>query len=178
MEKRAYAKQLFLHKKTMRFSIVIFSILLSIQVYSQAQLSTNSGIMYINKNQTSGSSLDGKRGGYFGQHYLGDTITMAYDKFLKYYVKYESTGGAYASEKKVIYKTPIYNAVQKIDKEMKKLVKTHAISREDGKNRLGAVLNSAIEIRFYDTSQFESILDQHMKDTERIERYFNALVIQ
>lgn len=150
----------------------------STTTFGQAQASLEGGVMYINKNQKESGSLKGKRGGFYGQHILGDTITMAYDKFLKHYVYYESTGGAYASEKKIIAKRSIYNSVLKLDKHIKKLVRIKEITREEGKSRIGAVLSKAITIRFYETSQFENILSKNMKDLNKVENYYKNLVIQ
>jgi len=142
--------------------------------HSQAIVSNDGGVFYINKNQKSNTNLNGKRGGFHGKHHLGDTVGLAFDKFLKYYVKYESTGGAYAAEKKVIYKENIYNSVIKLDKYFKKEIRANKIPKEEAKERLGIVLNTAIAIRFYDTTDFERMLSV-TKDLERKEYFFNNI---
>ncbi len=168
--------------KSMRkinYSFLIVTIL-SLASYSQAEaqaiLSNDGGVIYINKNQSASSELEGKRGGYFGSHALGDTIQLVYDKFLKLYVKYESEGGAYATEKKVIYKEEIYKSVTKLNKHLTKLAKKGDIPESEAKTRLGNVINSAINIRFYETSGFEDML-KVTRDLELQEKYFNQIRI-
>lgn len=159
---------------------IIFTICLTIsseEVFSQAQISNGSGVIFINKNTAEDSSLEGKRGGFFGTHSLGDSIQFAFDKFLKYYVEYESSGGAYATEKKVINKGEIYKSILELDKFYKKAVKKEEIPRADAVNRYFTVLSNAIAIRYYDTSNFENIL-KVTKDIGLKEQYFLNLEVR
>ncbi len=146
-------------------------------LYSQAQVSDGGGVIYINKNTAGEPTLDGKRGGYFGSHPLGDSIQVMYDKFLKMYVEYQSTGGAYASEKKIIHKEEIYNSIGNFDKYFKKMVRKDEISQSEAVRRYYLILSSAISIRYYDTSEFENIL-KATRDIEQKEKYFNNLTIR
>lgn len=165
-------------KKT-NYSILIVTILCLAtfsQAKGQAMVSNDGGVIYINKNQSISDDLEGKRGGYFGSHALGDTIQLVYDKFLKLYVKYESEGGAYATEKKVIYKEEIYKSVTKLNKHITKLAKKGEIPEKEAKTRLGNIINSAINIRFYETTGFEDLL-KVTRDLELQEKYFNQIKI-
>lgn len=140
-------------------------------------ISSNGGVIYMNKNTATASALEGKRGGFFGSHPLGDTIRSAYDSFLKLYIKYESEGGAYATEKKIIYKEEIHDSVAKLDKYFKKQFKKKEISKEEAKKRMGAILNAAIKVRFYDTSELEGFLAT-ANNIERQEFLFNNIKFQ
>jgi len=149
-----------INQNTLRNRIILLIALLPLFHIglSQANITNDGGVIYLDKNQASNQSLDGKRGGYYGSHFLGDSIRMAMDKFQKLYVKYESTGGAYAAEKKIIFKESLYSTVLEIEKQIKKEVKGKIISSEDGKMRLGKVLNTVNTIRYYNTSELETML--------------------
>lgn len=155
-------------------SITFVLLVFTLCGYSQAILNDGSGMIYLNKNQGVSTELDGKRGGYFGSHYLGEEVQNKFDQFLKLYVSYESSGGAYATEKKVIAKKDIYNSVQKLDKYFKKVVRKDELSEIDAKERFGHVLDVANAIRFYDTTQFE-LLVSTAKNPEQIEKYYKSI---
>lgn len=156
------------------FNTLLLLVSLVISSYSQAILNDGSGMIYLNKNQGVSTELDGKRGGYFGSHYLGEEVQNKFDQFLKLYVSYESSGGAYATEKKVIVKKDIYNSVQKLDKYFKKALRKDELSESDAKERFGHVLDVANAIRFYDTTQFE-LLVSTAKNPEQIEKYYKSI---
>ncbi|MEP2772871.1 MAG: hypothetical protein ABJH05_12030 [Fulvivirga sp.] len=154
--------------------ITAIVVLASTISYSQAIINDGSGMIYLNKNESSAEDLDGKRGGYFGNHHLGDDVQKKFDRFLQLYVGYESSGGAYATEKKVIAKKDIYNSVQKLDKYFKKTVRKDEVELEDARKRMSHVLEVANAIRFYDTTQFE-LLVSTAKSIEQIEKYYKSI---
>ena len=144
--------------------------------HGQAMLSDNNGIIFLNKN-TANTTLEGKRGAYFGSHYFGDDIAQKYSKFMSYYISYEEQKAAYATEKMVIAKQPIYNAVKDLDKYFKKEAKKNKIPIEEAKERFEKVLDTAIKIRFYRTTEFEALLNTAESDEER-EEIFNKVRIE
>ena len=140
-------------------------------VNGQAMLSDGGGMIFINKNIAQEESLEGKRGAYFGTHPLGDEIQLKYDNFQKRYIKYESSGGAYATEKRVIYKRPIYSSINKIDKYFKKAHKKKSMNLDEIVKRYSHVLDVANEIRFYNTTQFEALMSTAKSEEQMIQYY-------
>jgi len=157
-----------------KFYFTVLIVFISITSYSQAILNDGSGMIYLNKNQGSAEQLEGKRGGYFGSHPLGENIQNKFDTFLKLYVEYQSSGGAYATEKKLIAKKDIYNSIQKLDKFFKKSVRKGDLAESEAIMRFSHVLDVANAIRFYDTTQFE-LLVSTAKTVEQIEKYYKSI---
>ncbi len=160
-----------------RILVIVGVLLLSWESSSQAMISTNGGVIYVNKNMGENESLEGRRGGLFGTHHLGDSIGNIYDKFLKLYVEYKSEGGAYATEKKIVYKRPIFDFVEDLDKLMKKQVRKGDITNNEARRRLGKVLQTANTIRFYDTTNLENLLKMN-SDIKRKEELFSLIKIE
>ncbi len=160
----------------MKYILSLLLILSSLSLRSQAILSDSDGMIYLNKN-TGGADLEGKRGAYFGSHYFGDDIAEKYSKFMSYYISYEKDNVAYATEKMVVAKKPIYSAVKDLDKYFKKEAKKNKIPMEEAKERFEKVLDTAIKIRFYRTYEFEALLETAESDEEK-EEIFNKVRIE
>jgi hypothetical protein len=139
-------------------------------------ISDSDGIIFLNKNANT-TTLDGKRGAYFGTHYFGDDVAQKYSKFMSYYVSYEKDKGAYATEKMVIAKKPIYNSVKDLDKYFKKEAKKNRIPTDEAKERFEKVLDTAIKVRFYRTYDFEALL-KSAESEEEMEEIFNKVRIE
>jgi hypothetical protein len=164
-------------RKLVLYNFFCLSLLASFSLFGQANVSMDGGVVFFNKNVSEEASLDGKRGGYFKSHIFGDSISYSLDRFYKLYVKYESVGGAYPTETKIIYKQEIYKAVSDIEKVLVKMHKKGEILEEEGESRLSSVLNKAILVRFGDTSDFEFTLSS-AKDALKKEIIFNVLTIK
>ena len=144
---------------------------------AQAVLSNSGGMIYINKNESPEDALEGKRGGYFGTHPLGEDIQKKYDRFLKLYVKYETTGGAYATEKQVIFKKDIYNSINKLDRFYKKSLRKNTMSIESIVEDYEHILDVANQVRFYDTKQLEMLVST-AKSEEQIIKYYKSITFK
>lgn len=160
----------------MKYLLSLTILFISFTSNGQAMLSDANGIIFLNKN-TVNTSLEGKRGAYFGEHDFGDDVTIRYSKFMSYYVSYEQQKAAYATEKMVVAKKPIYNAVKDLDKYFRKEVRKNNIPMEEAKERFETILDTAIKVRFYQTDQFESLLKSADSD-EDLEQIFNKVKIQ
>lgn len=142
--------------------------------HAQAIMSQSGGMIYLDKNEDESGTLPGKRGGYFGEHPFGYGITKSFDAFMHYYVSYVTESGAYATEKKVIDKPDIYNAVMNIDKELKKQARKGEIPQSQAADRLEKVLTIAVKVRMMETTQLENVLD-NAKTPEQMEDIFNNI---
>lgn len=160
----------------MKKIILIAAVLVAIiyNTNAQAVLSNDGGMIYINKNESPDQTLEGKRGGFFGSHPLGEDIQKKYDRFLKLYVKYESSGGAYATEKQIIYKRDIYNSVNKLDRYYKKALKKSTMPIETIVDEYEHILDVANQVRFYDTKQLEMLIST-AKSEEQIIKYYKSI---
>ncbi len=160
----------------MKRTIILAALLVGVifNSNSQAMLSNDGGMIFINKNVSPSDELEGKRGGYFGTHQLGEDIQKKYDRFLKLYVKYESTGGAYATEKQIIFKKDIYNSVNKLDRYYKKALKKNLLDVEVIREEYGHILDVANEVRFYDTKQLEMLINT-AKSEDQIIKYYKSI---
>ncbi|MEQ8241917.1 hypothetical protein [Fulvivirga sp.] len=160
----------------MKKSIMLIAILIGISfnVNAQAMLSNDAGMIFLNKNESPANALEGKRGGFYGNHPLGEAIQNKYDKFLKLYVKYESSGGAYATEKQIIFKRDIYNSINKLDRYYKKALKKNTIPIESIVEDYEHILDVANQVRFYDTNQLEMLIST-AKSEEQIIKYYKSI---
>ena len=158
----------------MKTSFSILLLTLSIVGHSQAIFSDNSGMIFLNKNTSKNESLEGRRGGYFGTHSLGGDIQKKYDQFLKLYVKYEQSGGAYATEEKIIFKKEIYKSVNRLNSYYKKSLKKGTIELPQIVNEYSHILDVVNEIRFFETKELELFLST-AKDESQIIFYFNSI---
>ena len=156
--------------------IILVALFVGVVINSngQAVLSNDGGMIYINKNVSPEDALDGKRGGYFGSHPLGEDIQEKYDRFLKLYIKYESTGGAYATEKQIIFKKDIYNSVNKLDRYYKKALRKENMSVDSIIEEYGHILDVANQVRFYNTQQLEMLIST-AKSEDQIIKYYTSI---
>ncbi len=157
--------------------ILLLTLITGSFLNAQAVMNNAGGMIYINKNESSSTELEGKRGGYFGSHPLGEEIQKKYDQFLKLYVKYETTSGAYATEQKVIFKKEIYNSVNKLDRYYKKAIRKNDIPLDSMINDYSHVLDVANQIRFYNTQNFELLVGT-AKSEEQIIKYYKSITFE
>lgn len=117
---------------------------------------------YLNPLGFDKSANNAKRGFYIGPHEMGDTITVKKNEFEKAYVFYKKGSGAYATEEKVITKTSIYNAINKVDKELTKqyAAEPSLVKKALLKNRLARVYDMGIKLSKYETRDFEKFIRQ------------------
>lgn len=145
----------------------------SITMYSQVQVNF-SGLMYLNKNESSEGKDATKRGYYIGPHALGDTITMLLNRFENDYVYYKQEDGAYKVEEKKVIKPRLYSAIKKIEKVYMKDLKKGMVEETYVYSKLKLILQRGIKLKLYDTRKVEEELKQ-IKSVKKMEAYIMAL---
>lgn len=112
------------------------------------------------------------------EHFLGNAIASKWNPFLANYTQeYEMKVGLSNSVIE-IQKPAIYNAVTKVNKHLKKIIRKGLISESDAQQKLGHILDCANVICFEnETREFEqALLDS--KEPSDIIALFETVVLQ
>lgn len=143
--------------------------------YGQASASSSGGTIILYKN-SGDNEKSVNRGVYGSRHLLGEDIAEMFNDFEKAYVYYKQEGGAYGGRVKVIEKKPIYKAVHKVDKYIKKNVRKEKMSEAEGEKLMEMVLENAILLAEAETSKIEEDFSG-LKKPEEILKYFERFEI-
>ncbi len=92
------------------------------------------------------------------KHFLGDIIAYKMQLLRESYTYIEPPSATSPAEKIIVEKQPIFFSIKKLDKFLKKQVKSGTMSEEDAKNKLENALNVALNIRYQETDTFEDVL--------------------
>lgn len=98
---------------------------------------------------------------YAQSHYLGQPVEGKWNTFLKNYTLVSEQSIGFASTNVQFNKPVIYNAVQKVNKHLKKAVKKGLLSKEEATQILSHVLDCANVACFEpDTEAFEEAISE------------------
>jgi hypothetical protein len=110
-----------------------------------------------------------------GDHFLGETIAKKRYLFDSKYTTQEVIVPGNPLTKTVIMKPVIYDAVQRIEKYLKRQLKKHEISTDSATAIMNKVLDIAINIRVVDTEKFETSLESIKNNDARIDLFINRV---
>ena len=97
---------------------------------------------------------------YAQSHFLGEPIETKWNTFLKNYTQVSEQSIGFASTNVQFVKPVIYNAVQKVNKYLKKSVKKGLVSKDEATTIMNHVLDCANVVCFEpDTEAFEQAID-------------------
>ncbi len=97
---------------------------------------------------------------YAQSHFLGEPIETKWNTFLKNYMQVSEQSIGFASTNVQFVKPIIYNAVQKVNKYLKKSVKKGLVTKEDATAIMNHMLDCANVVCFEpDTEAFEQAID-------------------
>lgn len=106
-----------------------------------------------------------------GEHPFGDKLAKKLFLLSEKYTSEVELIPGNPQTKTVIQKPVIYNAVKRIEKQLKKSVKNGEISLETASNELNQVLDVALNISNTDTKDFEAAIESMNDNAERIELF-------
>lgn len=118
-----------------------------------------------------------KRGTYDETHMLGKEVREIANNIERAYVYYQSTGGAYAMQEKVVNKPAIYNAYQRLDKYYTKGVASGKLSVTDATPEVVEVYSTLLKLLNYETTTVENDLKKIKKPAAIVE-YVKSLKFQ
>jgi hypothetical protein len=110
-----------------------------------------------------------------GEHFLGETIAKKFYLLSSKYTSQETIVPGNPLTKTVIMKPVIYDAVQRIEKHLKRQVKKNEISTDSATTIMNKVLDIAINIRIVDTEKFETTLESLNNNEVRIDFFINRV---
>jgi hypothetical protein len=93
-------------------------------------------------------------------HYLGDEVARKYAVFNDLYTYIVSAEVNNTGKQTVISKPAIYNAVKKLNRNYRKLIRKNEITEEDARARVNHVLDVAISVYTQSTDALENALRQ------------------
>lgn len=111
------------------------------------------------------------------KHDFGEDIAYKFQLLKERYTYVEPGSATSPSDKIIIEKQPIFFAIKKLDKHLRKGVKKGGLSKEDATAELENALNIAINIRYQDTQELEDLL-WDTKDPEGISTIFKGISLE
>lgn len=97
---------------------------------------------------------------YAQTHFLGEPVETKWNTFLKNYTQVSEQSIGFASTNVQFVKPVVYNAVQKVNKYLKKSVKKGLVTKEEATALMNHVLDCANVVCFEpDTEAFEQAID-------------------
>jgi hypothetical protein len=106
-----------------------------------------------------------------GEHFLGIQIARKIYLFNKFYTSEENLFPGNPATKTIIKKPIIYQAVKRIEHDLKKSVKRADISIADASTIMNTVLDVALNIQTEDTKDFEKALKSSSTTESKIELF-------
>jgi hypothetical protein len=110
-----------------------------------------------------------------GDHFLGDAIARKVYLLNSVYCYREPVAPGTTATKIIFRKPEIYNSVKKIERFLKKKVKSGEISDESARNQYNKVLDVAINIMDVNTDTFESRLKSTNGPAELLGVFLNEV---
>lgn len=106
-----------------------------------------------------------------GEHLLGDLVAKKIYLFNEFYTSEENLFPGNPATKTVIKKPVIYEAVKRIERDLKKSVKKEETSVSEASSILNTVLDVALNILTEDTRDFEIALGKAGDNKSKIELF-------
>ena len=106
-----------------------------------------------------------------GNHPLGDLVAKKIYLFNKFYTSEENLFPGNPATKTIIKKPVIYDAVKRIERDLKKSVRKGEISEAEASSILNTVLDVALNVQTEDTRDFEKAIVNATDTKSKIELF-------
>jgi len=106
-----------------------------------------------------------------GNHPLGDLVAKKIYLFNKFYTSEENLFPGNPATKTIIKKPVIYDAVKRIERDLKKSVRKGEISEAEASSLLNTVLDVALNVQTEDTRDFEKAIVNATDTKSKIELF-------
>ena len=106
-----------------------------------------------------------------GEHLLGDLVAKKIYLFNKFYTSEENLFPGNPATKTIIKKPVIYEAVKRIERDLKKSIKKGETSVSEASSILNTVLDVALNIQTEDTRDFEKAIENANNTKSKIELF-------
>jgi len=106
-----------------------------------------------------------------GEHLLGDLVAKKIYLFNEFYTSEENLFPGNPATKTVIKKPVIYEAVKRIERDLKKYVKKGETSLSEASSIMNTVLDVALNIQTEDTMAFEKAIGNAANTKSKIDLF-------
>lgn len=113
---------------------------------------------------------------YERKHYLGTEFTKMFFALKEQYIYIPEKSSLNRDPSPTTEKPAIYNAVKKLDRHYKKMLRKGKISKKEVEERLSKVVCIGYSIRHADTATLEKML-WGIKDMEKLETVFTEQIV-